>query len=395
MLQVKIYKYFFLFIACAAFLAQTACKKDTAGASPQIAQIRAISPAPDDSVLTAALPGQVVVIQGANLGGAYDVVFNGFHATLNTALFADNNLVVAVPQIAWDSIPEGKLDVLEVSTPAGTATYTFHITAPAPSITSLSNEMATAGTTLTINGNNFYAISKVIFPGGIEVSDLTVSGITKITLTVPSGITEGGPIQVVGTYGTGTSILLFNDITTGVLCNFDNVNNFSWGCPVSSDAGAYPGGVGSFAQMQFTGVSGNEWSWWNWGRSINSNSGTWIPSDHLSDPLSSYALKFEIYVKAPWSTGSFYIVKDYNWAYAALYTPWKTKADYTTDGWQTVTIPLDQFKTNNGTGDPASSLSALVGSGSGNIDIMFINDTDTPVDNFDAAVDNVRFVKIK
>jgi hypothetical protein len=151
--------------------------------------------------------------------------------------------------------------------------------------------------------------------------------------------------------------------------------------------------------MAFSNVAANEWSWWNGGRSINTNSAQWVPSANLSDPVSNYALKFEIYVKQPWVTGSFYIVKDYSWTYVALYTPWKqadgTSAKFTTSGWQTVTIPLDQFKTNNGTGSAVTSLSTLLGSGAGGIDIMFVNDTNTAVDQFDAAVDNIRVEKIK
>jgi len=88
--------------------------------------------------------------------------------------------------------------------------------------------MALAGSTLVIYGSGFYGISKVIFPGNIAVTNFSVSGITKITVTVPSGITSGGPLQVVGTYGTGTSVLLFNDYATGMLTTFDDAN-YSWG----------------------------------------------------------------------------------------------------------------------------------------------------------------------
>ncbi len=395
----KFHKYIFLFLSAAALLTQVACKKTNSGAAPQIAQIRAISPSPNDSVLTTALPGQIVVVQGTNLGAAYKVSFNGFPATLNTALFADGNLVVTIPAIAWDSIPSGKLDLVEVTTPAGTASYTFHITAPAPTITSLSNEMATAGTSLTIYGNNFYAISKVVFPGGIEVSNPTVSGITQITLTVPPGITSGGPIEVVGAFGTGTSILLFNDMATGMICNFDDVNTYVWGVTeISSNATAYPGNRGSYAHMVASGINGGDWAWYDGKRSINVGGGSsqWIPAGHMGDALDSYALKFEVNIQKQneWGAGKFFIVKDYDWTYLAQWVPWTADSKFSTDGWQTITIPLSQFKKDNGTGASASSLATLVGSGSGGLDVMFINDGTTTA-AIDAAFDNFRIEKIK
>src|SRR5450759_2639883 len=128
MLQYKSLNHLLLFIVAASIFTMVACKKDNAGAGapPSIKQIRAITPAPNDSVLTAALPGQFVVIQGSNLASAMQISFYGFPATFNSGLFSDNNLVVSVPAIKWDSIPPGKVNTVEVVTPGGTATYTFN-----------------------------------------------------------------------------------------------------------------------------------------------------------------------------------------------------------------------------------------------------------------------------
>jgi hypothetical protein len=395
-------KYFILLLAAAGLLTQSACKKENSGRHPSIERIRAISPAPNDSVLTAAVPGQIVVVQGENFNGTSRVLFNGFPAAINSALFSDKNLVVTIPAIAWDSIPDGKLNTVEVITANGSANYSFSITAPVPSITSLSNEMAMAGSTLIINGNNFYGISKVIFPGGVEVDNPTVSGITQVTLTVPSGITTGGPIQLVGTYGTGTSILLFNDYATGMLTTFDD-GNYSWGAyAITNDAGLFPGNTGSYARIAVPGgVGAGDFAWYDGTRSINTNGLTWVPADHLGDPLASYAVKFEMSLKQPWSAGSFYIVKDYDWTYLARYEPWTTNggAPVTTNGWVTVTIPLTQFKTNangvDGTGSPAVNLATLVGNGSGSLSIMLVNNGTTASPPIDIAFDNLRIEKIQ
>jgi hypothetical protein len=117
MLQYRNIRMTWLLLLSVGVLFQLACKKESVDSNPpQINQLRAISPAPNDGVLTAALPGQYVVIQGQNLRSAYNISFNGFPATFNTGIFSEENLVVAVPQIAWDSIPAGKLNMVEVTT---------------------------------------------------------------------------------------------------------------------------------------------------------------------------------------------------------------------------------------------------------------------------------------
>src|SRR5665647_1216096 len=124
--------FIFLLVACSLF--QVACKKENSTGSPSITGIRAITP---DSTITAALPGQIVVIQGANLASSMAISFNGFPASFNSGLFSNNNLVVRIPAIGWDSIPTGKINTVEVQTAGGKASYKFTIIPPAPNVTCL------------------------------------------------------------------------------------------------------------------------------------------------------------------------------------------------------------------------------------------------------------------
>ncbi|MCW3092552.1 MAG: hypothetical protein JWP81_3621 [Ferruginibacter sp.] len=397
MLQYKRLYQLLLLIAVTSIFAIAGCKKDNSAGAPSIRRIRAITP---DSMVTAALPGQIVVIQGTNLSSTTQISFNGFPASFNSGLFSDSNLVVRVPRIAWDSIPAGKLNTVDVVTLNGTVTYKFDIIPPVPTITSLSNEMALPGSTLVINGSSFYGTKQIIFPGNIVVTNFTVSGITKITVTVPAGITQGGPLKVVGTYGTGTSVLLFNDFTTGMLTTFDD-GNYSWGSyEITNNATLFPGSIGKYSHIVSPAINAGDWSWWDGKKSMNTNSATWVPTARLDDPLSSYALKFEMSLKVPWTGSNFYIVKDGNWTYLARFEPWKGRsAGFVTAGWTTITIPLTDFKTKangtDGTGVPASSLKALVGDGKGALDLMLINAEATAAPAFDGAFDNFRVVKIQ
>jgi hypothetical protein len=400
------YKKLLFFLLLIAVLIQVGCKKEHSGA-PAITNLRAMAPSPNDSTLTVAGPGQWVVIRGANLRGASAIYFNGWPASFNSALFSDTTLVVLIPaDMPFATLDQNKLNTVTVTTPAGEATYKFPIVPPPPVIMAMSNENAVAGTVVVIYGNNFFFVDKVIFPGGIAVStgiSSNQSG-TALQLTVPPGITAGGPIQVQNRYGTGTSILLFNDMVTGVLHNYDNVNNFDWGAGTSASSSAYPGNRGTYGVMNASGVAGGDFGWWNGNRSINTKSVVWIPVAQLtSNTLDDFALKFEVNVKTPWNAGSIYVVRDYDWTYVARFEPWLksdgSASSVATNGWETAIIPLSMFKTKSGsldgTGNPAPSLTALLSNtGAGPIDFMFVNSGTAPA-SFEAAIDNIRVVRIK
>ena len=394
---------FFWLMAITVLIGFAACKKNNNENAPSISRVRANLPAPNDSSLSKAGPGEWVVIEGSGFSTTNAVFFNGWPAQFNATLFSDNSMVVLIPaDMPFASLEQSKLNTIQVITQFGQTTYTFPIEPPPPIITAMSNEMAFADETVTITGNNFFFIDKVVFPDNKEATTgiVTNESGTTLTVKVPAGITGSGPIKVINRYGADTSVLLFNDMVTGMLNNYDNVNNFEWGAGSSSSSADYPGNHGTYGVMAAAGISGGDFGWWNGSRSINIKSATWLSSSELTKPVDNYALKFEISVKKPWSAGSIFIVKDYNWTYLARYEPWVgTGGSFSVNGWQTVTIPLSSFKTKangaDGTGSAPSSLSVLLGSGAGNTNLMFVNTGTTTVQDFEAAIDNIRVVKIK
>lgn len=403
MLRTQNIKYILFLFILSGLIIQTGCKKDNNGGKPGINQIRAVTPAPNDSILTTAGPGQTVVIQGVNLMEATEIYFNGYPAPFNSALFSENNLVVTIPaDMPFSSLDQSKLNTIRVVTPYGEVTYSFPIVPPPPVINSMSNEMALGGERVTINGNNFFFIDKVIFPGNIEATTniVTNSSGTSLDVTVPNGITQGGPIKVVNRYGTGTSILLFNDPVTGVICNFDNVNSINnWaGVTISDNSSDFPGNRGSYARMTYTGVAAGDWAWWQGGRSVNiEQTFQWVPVANLNDPMDNYAVKFEFSTKAPWKNGTIMLDKDYGWVYVSRFELWSTTgAEYKSNGWKTFVIPLSTFKKDNGTTTSAANLKALLGDdGNGGFNVYFVNAGTDVIDLFDAAIDNIRVVRVK
>ncbi|TCD28543.1 hypothetical protein EZ456_03900 [Pedobacter psychrodurus] len=381
---------------------QTACKKSDNEKPPVITKIRAITAAPNDSTLTKVGSGQNIVIQGENLKTVSAVYFSGFAATFNSALVGDDNFVVTVPSILFSNIPKGQENTIRLVTKYGETTFTFPVSPPPPVVNSVSNEYTPQGQTITLYGQYLYLIKSITFPGGADGTDVVSKPDgTSCTVTIPSSATSGDII--VKTQGGTSSYSSYNDKVTGMLCDFDNVNTYSFGSSRINDQTLYPGAQGYYGRM-FTGpISGFSYNQSD-NRSINLTAVQWIPQANLQDPLSSYALKFEIFVKEPWGGGTIMIRRDENsWVYLARYEPWKAEATrvFKSDKWYTVTISLTQFKkkTNNGegTGDSALSLTDLVNAtGKRPMTFMYINDTATPVTTkFDVGIDNIRIVKLK
>ncbi|MEO8416441.1 MAG: glycan-binding surface protein [Ginsengibacter sp.] len=362
--------------------------------------------------------GTVVYINGANFAGIQKITFPvaGNDTALSYTVNKTYTQIIA-------ALPPGAPfnDSLRVYCTFGTGAYSYP---PPMSITSVSNENGAAGTMITINGTNFVGISDVIFPGNISGTNLQVSSVSQLTVTVPPGVTAPDSLRLSGVLGTVASPQLFDSYIThpspGYLCNFDN----QWGSDNEGFVGwtggyadaptttaNYPGGTGGAGVLlQSSPMSANA------GPTSQGNPGLlqlnpfpWVANKSLS--INSYSLKFEVYVKTTWATGEIWIsVGDwYNWKdiapfknYTARYAPWTTATGgkYQPAGWITVTIPLSQFITGNQSyqtswstlGNPANTFADYQSTG---LVFMIANDQATvvPANSINLAIDNVRIVK--
>lgn len=390
-----------LVLFAAIFFIQQGCKKDSPLSStgtPVITGVRNYVASPGDSLLTSVGTGKWVVISGQNLRGALQIYFDGVKGSFNDAWFSDTSAIVLMPSvIAFPLVEPSQLNTIRYVTTHGETTFSFPIVAPPPTISGISNESANPGDTVRINGFNFFFIKHVSY-AGVEVTDYTASSDgTAISMAVPASVSTPGPVIVSTKAGLATTFYNVHDYVTGVLNNYDGVNNFIWGSDVSNSSVNFPGNNGNYGVMKAASVPAGNGEWWGGGRSINTNNAQWIPATHLQDTLSNYALKFETAINKPWVNGTLQIVRDQNWDYMALYRPWRnangTTAAFKTNGWQTVTIPLSNFLKAS---LPASTLTDLLGSeGKGAIKFMFINDDTKAVENFEAAIDNIRIVKVR
>jgi hypothetical protein len=383
------------------------CQKEEIAAPPVVTQVRLLNPASKDSTFTSALPGTLIVIQGQHLDRTLNVFFNDFPAPFNPVYNTAENLIISIPANTPTAVTAPKVsNKLRVVTVRGETTFDFTIVQAPPVIARISNENANPGETITLSGANFFGVSKVVFPGNLSV-DSTSFKVNKegtlLTVEVPKNLTQSGPLSMVATFGTASTPAPINYSSgAGVLCNFDDQNTFQfWSIKMQDDAKLFPGARGNYGYFSVKGIVGGNGEWWTDGRSLNTNPSVWVAPANLKDQVSDYALKFEIFVKSPWKTGTLQIMPSRTpmaTSYVYNYRPWQVgtaSVDFATPGWQTVTIPLTDFKSNNGSVDSAPTLTALLGdTGSNAILMRLVADTDGMGD-VSMAVDNIRVVSNK
>ncbi|OQP60526.1 hypothetical protein A3860_33215 [Niastella vici] len=378
--------------------------------APFISYVRSASPSPNDTIAKAIFPGEKVNILGFNIKNPVKIAFQGVAADLTSIVYTDSSAIVTVP--ADLSGGDATLaNMISYTNNVGTGTFAIAIIGP-PIITGVSNENPAAGDSVYLYGNNFFAVQNLSFAGATITSWKAADDGSSVGFVVPS-LSQSGPVVIKTTAGTFTTAYNVNDVTTGIVSNFEWGPLFHWdwwggaeltsGDPSSGwppyDA-AFTGNSSMFLALKtnvMNAGAGDEFS-----TAIRMGGVQWLPAGNVGDNVNAWALKFEINVPASWNGGTIGI-KSSN-GYMARYEPWKitetSTAPYKTKGWQTVTIPLSSFRKNDATlgdgkGAPVTSISDLVGS-SGTSDMILVMHnygTSPTATAFKAAFDNFRVVK--
>ncbi|RYY56378.1 MAG: hypothetical protein EOO09_06710 [Chitinophagaceae bacterium] len=403
---------FILFAVLAgSLLSLSSCEKDNDG-PPVINEVRLLDPLKRDSFFTESLAGIFIVIQGNGFSGLQQLYINGLEATFNSALNTDNNIIVQIPlETPTEAVPDVPNNIRVVTT-HGEASFAYRILVPppAPLFTWASNENAVAGEVVTFRGTDLAGLTQLVFPGGTTSNTFTVNPAgTELVVSIPAGITGSDTIRMNGQFGSGKSMFVYDNYRapkTGFLANFEDGDTFFgwqyWGGNKTNSAG-FAANTGNYIQVKpSSSINAGDGGWYADNRAVMVAAGAWVPNDQLAEPIANYALKFEISVKTPWKNGSLIIAPNGNFNILARYAPWETAPgnEFKTTGWRTVTIPLNTFHVGTGNYDPAGpppvNIAAMTGGGnSATMQIMLYNDSETPLPAFDAAVDNVRIVRIK
>ena len=147
--------------------------------------------------------GKYVAIIGQNLQNALSIKFDGVAAKFNSALFAQNSVVVQIPEIIFSTIDTTKLYTLEYETTTGSTTFSFKLGPSAPVIAAISDVFANPGDSVYIYGNNLVLVQSFSY-GGTKITSFkpNIAG-TSLGFKMPSPAPISG--QVVVTTKTGTT----------------------------------------------------------------------------------------------------------------------------------------------------------------------------------------------
>lgn len=339
--------------------------------------------------VTFARLGQTLRLEGANFGGTLKVLVNGYETYFNTALATNNSMIFSLsgttPVAGADESVRNKIQFVKSS---GTYSYDFVIRAASPVISAVSPSLPQAGETVKVSGANLEEVSEVTLPGGVKIADGIVNAPEEetgewFTFVMPSGVTESGSISITGANGQAVSGTYFNDFDC-FITDFDGKGELGgWSAtfktddlvddPLNSGRGKvamlvpglgvaeakYENGVNpGVDHIEFWATAGNDNDNDDWTRMTSK-----IPAE---TPLTELAIQFDIYVDGVWNeTGQLEMTLTNNLstygygsantdpagtgagAYAAVVIPWLnddfTMTPYTTDGWQTITVPLTKF----------------------------------------------------
>ncbi len=406
----KVHFHFRRFVLILAFLSgvmvllQQSCKKEEECIPPVIDSITFEGSTVRVDYL---IPTRKITVHGAHLDGATKIKINNLTYDATYLYHPDTTLTFTVPYIESNlTVP----DSLTIFKSCGEAVVEVKILSAPAFISKISNEFAVAGETITLKGNYFVDLEKVIFPGEIPGEIVEGYNDTICRIVVPEGVENAGKLVLTSASGDGSSAynIDFNN-TTGLLCDFD-YNNFwaGWGGDIirNADDATIPPARGFFYVCELSNIMPGTTEIENSMLPIAFH----VSPDYSGDLTPDYfAIQAEMYVKYPWKTGYYNILigrkslttGQIEYSYEYDYKPWSDTINYRgqfiTDGWETVTIPLTKFTLSGSSDIPLQSYSQLR---LANYMLWsFVNPEEEeggkPLTHFKVAIDNLRLEQIK
>ncbi|PKQ46626.1 glycan-binding surface protein [Confluentibacter flavum] len=362
-----------------------------------------------NSMTSATMAGDSIYIYGANLYLIEKLTLAGTDVSSFTTVDDGSSIGFTLPAIDAPMPWAGELVL-------ASGIYQFDVLI-VPEIFAVSNANPSGGDLVRVYGKNLNDVSSFSF-GGANITDFTEEpdGYYVEFIAPDRWSYSSGPVTIVNSYGTASTVYGINTQNgdkVGLLANFEWGDYFGyhwWGDislafgPVADFNGSMGTNNSMYIYFNTPILAGGESKYAPLG---NSNTGNkWIPVANLSDPVENWGLQFEISVANPWNGGTLYIRTEFAGdTFVARYEPWKIPGSnktlaYKTDGWQTVTIPLSQFKSKDvtlGDGNPVDSLNKLLGAtGASSYNMTLKNfASSSTATGFYAAIDNIRVVKIK
>jgi hypothetical protein len=357
----KLFPILALLLSLSACNEETKGKYETTGGLPVVHYVRYQDKNLAEQLLNGAYMNENIILIGDNLTSIQEVWFNNVKALLNINFITKNSLFVNVPR----DLPSVRTDKLYLITSnKDTVAYDFEVKIPAPILARIKCEQVPEGGEVVLTGDYFLATDPSllkILVGDYEVpaSDIVSYEKNKIVFKSPA-IDVKGAIEVKTLYGSsGRSKDVFHD-DRGWITGFEEGFVAGWGRPDASKIQSDPALALSGNYVRIDGATiGIDGAWVGgsiiiniWGEDNGVPAGNLFPSD----PAAS-TLKFEVNVLEAWSAGPMIFAffaqggqEGYLWndgtAARAAWVPWLASGTYVSDGWETVAIPLSEFKYN-------------------------------------------------
>ncbi len=314
-----------------------------------------------DSLITSAFMGKTIALVGENLTSVKEIWFNDQKTVINTSLITPTALITSVPTVI-PTVVTNKMYLITQN--SDTVKVDFKVDVPAPLVSNMKCEFAADGEVAVIRGNYFLSVAgsenpNVIFTPNIKATEIVSYSLNEIQVKVPAGA-QPGPVSVESRYGTTRSKFWFRD-NRGMILDWDNLNaNGGWRSGVTSDSDPVAGITGKYVRFKGA-MTADPSATWNedafsfnlWGTSNGRPEG-----DLFSIAPADAVIKFEINVTQAWKSGAMQLIFT-SWSTAntngylgdgttprGLWIPWKATGSYTTDGWETITLPIKDFKYN-------------------------------------------------
>jgi len=359
-------KYLLLFGLIAAIVPFNSCKDDNgSGGDSSAPVIKAVyledaqSSVTDRKVDFARL-GQTIRLEGESFLGVNKLFINGYETQFNPSLMTNTSMWLQISgKVPTVDAPDDVRNTIRLEKGSQSCVYDFEIRSAAPAITGFSHSMPQAGDRITVYGTGLQEITSVTFPGNVTVTDGIVSDNEEGTffeVTVPQGVSDdGGSVTAVGANGGVYSPACFN-FKKGLIHNFDDVQNYSWGSGVDNTAltavipttGDGPKSQGGYQVFNASGSlgSGADQRFWLNSTAVFSNITNIIPGSTSTD---NCGVQMDIYVEGAWNSGVIrFVMADGSGSsrYCMVYQPVYPNGAYDASAfvnpgcWFTITLPF-------------------------------------------------------
>ncbi|MGV3767560.1 MAG: IPT/TIG domain-containing protein [Chitinophagaceae bacterium] len=221
------------------------CKKDEDGRPDN---------APGTPTFTAITPtegggGTLLTLSGAGLGDIRSIVFDNqdvptaVQPTLNT----DKNILFRVPDTAFG----GPQNIILTNSAGKTLSVPFNVIA-LPSVSDVSNYNFTAGTRLTLTGNNLDDVSTVTITGTSDAATIVSTARKTLVIDMPATNVNRGTLEITNASGTITTTQEFVNTDKALLIFTDtyglDFSDNSWGDGAFISSDEFKSGTASVAK---------------------------------------------------------------------------------------------------------------------------------------------------